>query len=349
MPATARGSTPGSEVVATPAEIAAHYAWSAEHEFAGASELYRGWAAALAEDAAMLERLAELPGRRSQPQLVFASARRHGIPLEPYPVAGAWLRGNWEAVRGTVLTRSTQTNEAARCGTLLPVLGTLEGPLALLEVGASAGLCLIPDRYSYRFETDDGTVSTLGSDPRVVISTRVSGADAPTRMPEVVWRAGIDLNPIDAHDPEDAEWLELLIWPGQHERRDRLRSALALVREQPVRLVRGDLVEELPRLAAEAPPEATLVVLHTAVLNYLAPERRRDALAAIRDVGARWISQEGIHVLDEVRARLPAQVGEPPRYVLAVDGEPVALTGFHGGVYEAIETPGPAGASRQPV
>ncbi len=47
--------------------------------------------------------------------------------------------------------RSTQTNEPARCATVLPVLAQLPQPLALLEVGAAAGLCLLPEYYAYDY------------------------------------------------------------------------------------------------------------------------------------------------------------------------------------------------------
>ena len=58
---------------------------------------------------------------------------------------------HWPAIEAEVRTRATQTNEAGRCAVLLPVLAALPQPLALLEVGASAGLCLYPDRYAYRY------------------------------------------------------------------------------------------------------------------------------------------------------------------------------------------------------
>ena len=73
----------------------------------------------------------------------------------------------WSEVSATMRSRSTQTNEVGRCATLLPVLGGLEGPLALLEVGASAGLCLHPDRWSYRYLDDAGAISEEGQDELV--------------------------------------------------------------------------------------------------------------------------------------------------------------------------------------
>jgi hypothetical protein len=56
-----------------------------------------------------------------------------------------------DALRATILGRSTQTNEPGRCAALLPVLARLPQSLALLEVGASAGLCLLPNFYAYDY------------------------------------------------------------------------------------------------------------------------------------------------------------------------------------------------------
>src|SRR5690606_8447977 len=92
------------------------------------------------------------PGKR-QPNLVLAAARWHGAS-GGYDDLRRVLLTRWHDVAATVRARATQTNEAGRCATLLPFLARLPQPLALLEVGASAGLCLLPDRYSYRF--DDG-------------------------------------------------------------------------------------------------------------------------------------------------------------------------------------------------
>src|SRR5690625_7487368 len=88
-------------------------------------------------------------------------------------------------------------------------------------------------------------------------------------MPQVAWRAGIDLNPIDANDEDACAWLETLVWPGQEVRRVRLRAALEVARREQPRIVAGDLVEVLPDLAAQAPPGATPVVVPTAVLAHL--------------------------------------------------------------------------------
>ena len=56
---------------------------------------------------------------------------------------------------------------------------------------------------------------------------------APSRVPEVIWRAGIDVNPIDITEQGNLQWLETLIWPEQEVRRQRLHAAAAVVAADP--------------------------------------------------------------------------------------------------------------------
>lgn len=219
-----------------------------------------------------------------------------------------------------------------RCATLLPALAALPQPLALLEVGASAGLCLYPDRYAYRYETEAGP-HALGSSP-VQLRCVVSGAEVPLphALPTVTWRAGLDLNLLDVRDQDDVRWLESLVWPEQTERLARLRAAVQIARAErsSLRTVRGDLLRDLPALAAEAPPDATLVVFHSAVLAYVDAADRERFAESVHDLGrARrvvWLSNEAPGVI--VKTSVPA--GGPARFVLARDGVPLALTGPHG-------------------
>jgi hypothetical protein len=236
------------------------------------SPAYERLALAVAEDGRLLGRLDQLPRPKRQPNLLFAAARYLGGPVERPAAFRDWVMRNWADLAATMLARSTQTNEPARCATLLPVLAVLPQPLALLEVGTSAGLCLYPDAYQYRY---DG--HTVGRpDSPVQIDCAVSGdVPLPNRVPDVVWRAGIDLNPLNAADIDDLRWLESLIWPGQPERVARLHAAVCVVKANPPLILRRDLLAELPRLAAKVPTDATLVVFHSAVLPYLSPEPAR--------------------------------------------------------------------------
>jgi hypothetical protein len=104
---------------------------------------------------------------------------------------------------------------------------------------------------------------------------------------------------------------------------------MRLARDRPPAIVKGDLVDDLPALAAMAPGDATLVIFHSAVLGYVSGDRRDRFTRLARELGAVWISNEAPAVIPEVAARLEVP---PPanRFLLAVDGNPVALTGPHG-------------------
>src|SRR6266567_6782807 len=123
----------------------------ASREARGVSACYQQWAEGVASDAGLVARISQLTGIKRQPQLIFAAARLLGAPAAPFPVFREWLLEHWDQVRAEALSRRNQMNEPGRCAVLLPLLAALPQPLALLEVGASAGLCLLPDRYGYDY------------------------------------------------------------------------------------------------------------------------------------------------------------------------------------------------------
>ena len=244
----------------------------------------------IADDPELLRRIDEWPHNKRQPLLMLAAARFLGAQISPYRDFRAFLDSHWADVSRTVLSRATQTNEAGRCATLLPSLAQIAAaggrPLALIEVGASAGLNLFPDRYGYEYDAGARVtrLAPAGAPPGSypVLGCAVTGpVPLPAELPPVVWRAGIDLNPLDVRNPDDVAWLEALIWPEQDFRRERLRRAIAVAQADPPLLVAGDLNDRLLALAAQAPPDATLVVFHSAVMAYLDAEARDRFRAAM--------------------------------------------------------------------
>ncbi|MCC2321180.1 DUF2332 domain-containing protein [Cellulomonas xiejunii] len=199
-------------------------------------------------------------------------------------------------------------------------------PLALLEVGASAGLCLLPDRYSYRY--DDGLDPADGASPVVLPCALGPGVAPPRRMPEVVWRAGIDLAPVDVTDAGACAWLETLVWPEHIERRERLGAALAIARADPPRVLAGDLLDVLAPLASQAPEEATLVVFHSAVLSYLDAQPQTRFVDLVRALPGHCLSNEGALVLPGTQALVSDEVDRA--FVVSMDGTPRAYAEPHG-------------------
>lgn len=296
-------------------------------ELAQTSELQVEWARGVAGDEAVVGLIDGLPREHRQPSLLFSVAQFLGAPADGWPELRRWLVAEWPRVAASARDRRTQTNEVGRCAPLLVALDRVPGPLALIELGAAAGLCLGVDRYSYRF---DGEAVVGEGDPVLLCATSGSGR-APRRLPDIRWRRGVDLNPLALDDPDDVAWLEALLPPDRPERLARLRAASARLRDDPPVIVAGDALEALPALAAAAPADTTLVVLALGTLIYLAPDARSQALRLAGELNARLVTLEPVVALPEVADRLTMLTApEPTPFVLALDGEPLAYTSAHG-------------------
>ncbi len=320
---------------------------------------FHDWALRVAEDPEVLGWLRTLDSdRERQPNLVLAAARWHGVPAPgPYAALRAALLDDDAAgrrrgtpagpVRATVAARRTQTNEVGRLATLAPVLAWLAArhgePLALLEVGASAGLCLYPDRWDYTWRTPDGVVATDHGAPGRLTCDVTGPAPEPGAWPSaplpVAWRGGLDLAPVDVTDDDQVAWLETLVWPEHDDRRARLRTAVEVARADPPRVVAADLttragLERLDGLVDDAGRHGRVVVMHSAVTAYL-PTAARDLLeqrlrGLVGDGRAHWLANEGKRVHPAVTATGPDVPDDLATFVLGLDGRALAWTHGHG-------------------
>ncbi|HWE67467.1 MAG TPA: DUF2332 domain-containing protein, partial [Acidimicrobiales bacterium] len=181
-----------------------------------------------------------------------------------------------------IAVRSTQTNEVGRCAALLPALCAIAAsygesqPISLLDLGTSAGLNLLFDRYAYTYrQRADGAVLEAGADGSPVrLDCTVRGELAalpPLRPPPVAARAGLDRQPIDPDSEDAARWLLACQWPDNLPRFIRLRAALAIARTTTGRpaIFEGDLVDDLDAVAATIDDSRPLVVFHSWVAAYL--------------------------------------------------------------------------------
>lgn len=194
-----------------------------------------------------------------------------------------------------------QTNEVGRSAALMAGLLVLAErfglPFALYELGASAGLNTILDRYAYRLgETEAGTAgSPVRLEPVWI------GASPPSAPVEIARRAGVDRNPLDVRDPATRERLSAYVWADQRERLARLEAALDLAAADPAPIQKADAADWLEASLATAPePGVCRVVLHTIAYQYFPPEgqaRIRAWLAAAgaeatEDAPLAWLSFE---------------------------------------------------------
>ena len=230
----------------------------------------------------------------------LARARRVPALLDVYPPAlgsddllRAALRAAIaceDAFLAGYLDSAPQTNEIGRSaillGGLLTIAERLGKAISLYEIGASAGLNLLFDRWSY----DLGEAGTWGA-PDAPVRTRSdwSGAAPSLGQPlTVVARAASDLSPLHADDPNDRERLLSFIWPDQSERLARTEAAFDVAARSGIRVDKADARDwVVDRLApSRARAGTTTVLWHSVFIQYVDPPVRAALLADIRQRGA---------------------------------------------------------------
>jgi hypothetical protein len=175
------------------------------------------------------------------------------------------------------LTEQVQTNEVARAcalvGGFAEVSRRFRRPLALAEIGASAGLLLRWDRYRY------DTGAQVAGDPDAALVFRGHWTVAPdlSGLAPVAERGGCDIAPLDASDPNHQLRLLSFVWPDQVSRLERLRTALHGAAGLPVAIERADAGDWLAARLPHRPAGVATVVYHAIVWQYL-PRRSQDAV-----------------------------------------------------------------------
>lgn len=229
----------------------------------------------------------------------YPTSRAEPRTDDPFPAFARLCRARDDELRAIVATRSTQTNEVGRCALFLPVLAELGhevGPLALIDVGTSAGLNLRLDHYAYEFTGDDGVRRAGGPSPVTLPCGVRGGAPIPEAVPVIGGRIGLDREPVDLADDDSVRWLMACVWPDQHDRFERLRSALEIARRHPVTLITGGAVDSFATAADAVAGTGHPVVITSWVLNYLSIDERERFVATLDAMGAEtdltWVALE---------------------------------------------------------
>ncbi|HET9728312.1 MAG TPA: DUF2332 domain-containing protein [Acidimicrobiia bacterium] len=300
-------------------DLAAIWIYFADTACRDYSPLYDRISRAVAASDAMLDFLQEAPPTGHQPIALLAAVhyllladQRHplaavyagGSDADPAPLFIEHCLAHRDEVLELLATRNVNTNEVGRSALLGPALATVGArcgaPLALVDVGCSAGLSLSCDRYLL----DYGAAGVTGpADAQVRLSCAVVNGSPPiaAHLPPITARIGIDRSPVDVTDDDAVRWLLACMWPDTG-RLERTRLALEELRQSPPRVVAGDAADAVGSVVATLPSDAFAVVMTTWMLMYLSVDERaafRDALVeASRTRPLAWISGEIGRVVD---------------------------------------------------
>jgi len=300
----------------TLAQVYRHFG---EVDAAGTSPLYEGVAVALSESGEALHAIEAAPARKRHPTVILAALHDLALAGRAPALAAAYAAADGDAaaaaaidtllrmtdaVVAVAVRRKPRADETGRCAVLYPAIAEAARrvgaeAVGLVDVGCSAGFNLNVDRVGITY----GNGQSLGdpSSPVRVSASVVGDRPLPARaMPEVVARIGVDLDPVDVTDADDARWLRACVWPDQPERAARLDGELALAATAPPLLLRGDAVEVLPDAFAQVPGDALPVVTTTWALSHFPLESRLRFLHRLDEAATRrpvaWVSAEGVGV-----------------------------------------------------
>jgi hypothetical protein len=219
----------------------------------------------------------------------------------------AALDGSRERVLDALVRRTVQTNETSRAVAWLwpaALAGASGGarPIALADIGASAGLNLVGDDLPPIWTDEDG---------------------APLEIAERVraWsRLGLDESPLDVGRAEDARWLQACVWPGERDREERLLRAIDAFRvarirpDAPVLLpIRATNVPARLDLLSAADAGALVIAYQTVMRDYLAPEERGEYVDGMRA----WLATHPPGQALWIELELLAAAGDLPAAIIA--------------------------------
>jgi hypothetical protein len=305
----------GGEALEDLSQIWRHFG---ESECGTYSPLYAAICQSVADDPELLALVAAAPPSGQQPNVLFAAVHYLVLSGISHPLADVYAgRADRDLapalfrdlclsqrhnVGQLLASRHTQTNEPGRAALLavgLAVAADLVGePIGLLDVGCSAGLNLLIDRYRFEY----GPMGSLGPiDSPVTITCELRGpAPVPARLPAIAARLGVDRAPVDIARADDARWLLACVWPDTG-RLARTAAAVELARRHPPKMMSGDMVTDLDAALDTFDPSLPIVVVTTSACGYLNVDQRHAFLAVLERRARRqplaWLSADAPGVI----------------------------------------------------
>ncbi len=343
-------------------DLAQLWEWFAIHQFRGYSPLYERIAAAVSGDMPILELVGQAPPEAHLPPNLLGAVHYLLLDGLDHPLGDVYAgRSDADAAplflelchaHGPELSallafRRVQTNDCGRSALIGPGLtwiaeGLAGSLFALIDVGASAGLNLLCDRYRLDYG-DHGATGPPDSPVTVVCEVRAGNPPITDQLPVPATRLGIDHAPVDLSDPDDARWLLACVWPDTG-RLERTAASIRLAQTDLPPVLEGDALARLPSVLDQLAEGVAEVVVTTWSVAYFSLDQRRDFAQLLADASARrpvtWLSADAAGTVEGVAdPSLTEPDGEAQAHVLgavrydhgAVDPGLLAVVQQHGG------------------
>lgn len=290
--------------------LSLHFTTFAETECKGSSALYEFLSLKIADDDDVLALCTEVRSGQPTPNSLFGAVHYLLLKGEDHPLkeyypslvksprkidAECFVRFKdfcnvyRDEVVAIFKSKLIQTNEVRRCAYLYPIFSYVyskaEKPLSVIEIGTSAGLQLLWDKFSYSY----GTGEIYGDkNSSVHLTSEIKGKNTPfvpKNPPPVASKIGIDLHISDLANAEDYLWLKSLIWPEHEERLALFESAAQCFKKEPADLIEGDGVALLTDVVETLPEHAVICIFHTHVANQMPNNVKQELLEKVKTVG----------------------------------------------------------------
>ena len=214
---------------------------------------------------------------------------------DPFPLFADFVARHRSAIERLIESRVTNTNEVGRSAVLhagfRAVAAEAGAPLNLIEIGPSAGLNMIWDRFGVRYTRDGEAAAEIAPDAPLVIECELRGPQIPPLgpAPAIGRRVGLELNPVNLEDGDDRDWLRALVWPDRPARLARLDRAIALFRDvaAEVEIRSGDALDLLLDAVRAMPQREPLCVYHTIALYQFSAAMKETAEDLLTVAGLR--------------------------------------------------------------
>jgi hypothetical protein len=266
----------------------------------------RDWQGAALADAVPLRSAGALHGLHMSGRAPELAPLYAGEPADDLAILRDVIRKH-EAFLLPWLDGPPQTNEAGRSSNFIAAMLWLAAEglpprFECLEIGSSAGINLMIDRYRY----DLGGVVVGPADPVMTFAPEWRGPPPPDRSIEIVSLKGCDVAPLDLTDPEQALRLKSYVWPEHAIRFERIEAAIRAASAKAPDLVKmnaADFVEQ--QLALPQAEGTTRVLMHSIVWQYV-PEDQQQRIAVAMEAHGRqatpdralaWIALEADRTL----------------------------------------------------